>query len=104
MLDVIITLFAFYGLTYIVKEASIFSRVRSWIMLKSTFMAGLLYCWFCTGFHCGWMVYMLHEPFPWHVKGLVLWALAGSAISGLFNALMERLITFPVSNFDQKKE
>lgn len=94
MLDVIIVLFAFYGLSYIVKESSIFSSIRSWIISKSSFMAELFYCWFCVGFHCGWIVYLLHEPMPWHFAAALLWALAGSAISGITNALFNRLVTY----------
>jgi hypothetical protein len=90
MLDAIIVLLSFYGLTYVIKEAEILSRPRQWVMEHSTFMAKMLYCWFCTGFHAGWIVYLLHEiDYSWRL--FICWGLASATISYILNIAVTRL-------------
>lgn len=90
MLDTIIVLLSFYGLTYLIKEADILSPVRNWLMMKSTFITKMLFCWFCTGFHAGWMVYLLHMD-HFNAATLFLYALAGAASASIINAIVNRL-------------
>lgn len=87
MLDAIIVLLSFYGLTYLIKEAEILSSVRNWLMMKSAFFTKMLFCWFCTGFHAGWIVYFLHK-YQWD---LTLYALAGAAAASIINATVNKL-------------
>jgi hypothetical protein len=92
----IITLFSFFGMSYAIKEAELFAVPRNWLMQRSAFMAKLLYCWWCVGFWAGAFVYLLHSgsanafeefnPFEW-----IVWGCAGSAVSALGNAVMNRL-------------
>lgn len=87
MLDALIALFAVFGTAYIAKESSIFAAPRSWLMQRSSFFAALLYCYWCVGFYAGIFVYLLH----WLQIDLFLWGLAGTAICGMGNAVLERL-------------
>lgn len=45
-----------YGLTFLVKDASIIARPRTWLMDRVPGLEGLLACSFCTGFHVGWVL------------------------------------------------
>lgn len=93
MLDAIITVFAIFGFTFAIKETSLLSRPRNWIIRHNTFFANLLSCYFCCGFYSGLAVYLLHENnYDW--RRLILWGLAGSAISFIFNALIIKLTWF----------
>jgi hypothetical protein len=90
LLDALIVLFSFYGLTWTIKESEIFSVPRNWLISKSVFAFKLLDCYFCTGFWCGIAVYLLHEP-AWNLKFLFLWGLASASVSFIVDALVTRL-------------
>lgn len=90
MLDAIITIFSFYGLTWAIKESDLLSRPRNWIMRNSVFMFGLLSCYFCTGFHAGWIIYLLHEQ-KWYWNFFILWGLASASISFILNIIINWL-------------
>jgi hypothetical protein len=95
MLDTIFVILGIYSLTYLIKESSILARPRHWLMMRSQFFAKMLYCFFCTGIHSGWIIYLLHET-HWNVRSFVLWALAGGAISFILNAAVNRLMMVKV--------
>src|ERR1700684_2556305 len=99
MLDALIALFAIFGTAFIIKEASIFSRPRSWLMQRSSFFAALLYCYWCIGMYAGVFVYLLH----WLHIDLLLWGLAGTAICGFGSAVLERLNVWKEVHNDQEK-
>lgn len=88
MLEVIIIFLSFYGMTYLLKESSILSRPRNWIMLKSTFVAQMLFCWFCSG---AWSALMVYGCYQWHYGFIFLWCLAGATFSLFMNAVITRL-------------
>ncbi len=90
MLDAIITILSFYGLTWAIKESDLISRPRNWIMRHSVFMFEMLSCYFCTGFHAGWIIYLLHEK-EWHWNFFILWGLSSAAFSYIINAVVTRL-------------
>lgn len=97
-----IELLGMYGLAWIWKEAEIFSVPRNWLMQRSVFLTKLLWCWWCVGFWAGAFVYLLHSgssssfenfnPFEW-----IVWGCAGSAVSAMGNAVMNRLDFQPVA-------
>jgi len=90
MLDALIVIFSFYGLTWAIKESEILSIPRNWIMRKSVFAFKLLSCYFCTGFWCGIVICLLHENQP-HFNFLILWGLASAASSLILDAIVSRL-------------
>lgn len=45
-----------YGLTFLVKDATIFERPRAWFAKRNGLLAAMLECSFCTGFHVGWVL------------------------------------------------
>jgi len=101
MLETIISLFAIYGLAFLIKESAgpfdVMDKVRSWLMRNKyvgTFSFKLLDCYFCVGCHCGWIVYLLsQESYKWQF--FVLWTLAGGIISLMLNGLLGKLHSSP---------
>jgi len=90
MLDAIIVILCFYSLTWLIKESAILSRPRQWVMEHSVFMAKMLYCWYCTGFYSGLIVYLVHET-NFKFNYFVMWGLSGAAVSLILNVLVTRL-------------
>lgn len=93
MLDTIIILLSFYGMTYFIKESDILARPRNWVMMHSVFMTKMLYCWFCSGFWASVLVYFLNEN-NFHLNSLILWGLAGATFSSFMNAIINKLTFF----------
>ena len=93
----VISIFAVYGLAFLIKESDGPWGLVSWGRNKiinnkyvGVFFYSLLDCYFCVGCHCGWIVYLLnHETFK--IQSFILWALAGGAISLILDTLMSRL-------------
>ncbi len=97
MLDVIIAVCAIFGLAFFIKETEGPWGVMSWVRNKlmrndhvGVFFIKLLECYFCLGFHCGWIVYLLAND-HWSVQFFILWGLAGGVISIMMDALLTRL-------------
>ena len=97
MLETIITLFAIYGLAFLLKDSAgpfdVIDKMRIWLFKNKyvgTFFFKLFDCYFCLGCHCGWMVY-LFSPEPFTLQFFILWTLAGGAISLILNALLMKL-------------
>ena len=90
MLDTIITILSFYGLTFAIQNSDLLSRPRNWIMRHSVFMFQLLSCSFCTGYWVGLIIYLLHEK-EWHGNLFLIWGLASASISYIINAVVDRL-------------
>lgn len=96
-MDIIISLLAIYALAFLIKQSDGPWGIMAWLRNKITlnqyvgvFFFKLLDCYFCLGFHCGWIVYLLHEP-TWKWQFIILWGLAGSAISLIMDAILMRL-------------
>jgi len=97
MLDCIITICAIFGLAFLLKESDGPWGVVAWLRNKlmknehvGVFFYKLLGCYFCLGFHCGWIAYLLHEP-SFTIQFFILWGLAGGIISLIFDALLSKL-------------
>jgi hypothetical protein len=99
MLETIIVIFAIYGLAHAIKETdgpwNLIGRWRN-LMMRIPFIGvqffKLLDCYFCLGFHCGWIVYLLAEQdYKWQF--FILWGLAGASLSLILNALLTKLTT-----------
>lgn len=90
MLDAIITIFSFFGLTWAIQNSDLLSKPRNWIMRQSVFLFELFSCPFCLGFHVGWIIYLIHEK-EWHWNLFILWGLASAAISFIISTIINRL-------------
>ena len=96
-MSIIVCLLSIFGLAFLIKESDGPWGLMSWLRRQlmankyiGVFFYKLLDCYFCLGFHCGWIVYLLQgEPYRWHF--LILWALAGSAISLIMDASLSCL-------------
>jgi hypothetical protein len=97
MIEVIVTLFAIYGLAFLLKDSAGPFDIMDWIRRHlfqlpkvGPFFFKLFDCYFCLGCHCGWIVYLLsHESY--NFQFFILWTLAGGAISLILNGVIERL-------------
>jgi len=97
MLDCIIVICAIFGLAFLCKESDgpwgIIAWTRNRLMQNKfvgLFFFKLLECYFCLGFHCGWIVYLLHEnDYKWQF--FILWGLAGGVIGLTLDALLNKL-------------
>jgi len=87
---IILIAFSFYSLTHALKESTLFDKPRIWLIGLHPFFYQLFSCYFCVGFHSGWIVYLLSH---WKYGEIFLWALASSGISFLLNAVAEKLWT-----------
>jgi len=94
---ILFNLLAIFGLAFLIKESDGPWGIMAWIRNKlmrnkyvGTFFYKLLECYFCIGFHCGWIVYLLSAETPrWNF--LILWGLAGGIFSLILDAALMRL-------------
>jgi hypothetical protein len=96
-MDILITIFAIYGLAFLIKESDGPWGIMAWLRNKlmqnkyvGVFVYKLLDCYFCLGCHCGWVAYLLHEH-TYTPQFFVLWTLAGGSISLILDRVMARL-------------
>src|SRR5713101_7746427 len=96
MLD-IIYLLSIYGLAFVIKEVNgpwgVLSWMRNRLMTNKyvgVFFYQLLSCYFCVGFHCGWMICLLRQK-AFHWEQLLIWGLAGGIFSLVMDSLMNRM-------------
>lgn len=59
--QLIITLFCMYGIMFTLRESNlpIWSYLRDKVLRRLNIINELLSCSFCTGFHAGWLTYLL---------------------------------------------
>lgn len=96
-MELLILFLAIYGLAFALKETDgpwgLIGMARGKLFANKhvgTFFYKLLECYFCLGFHCGWLVYLLSDQ-PFHLQFIILWGLAGGVISLTLN----KLLTWP---------
>lgn len=91
-MELVLTLLCMYGVMFTLRCAQLpgLVQAREFVMQRSMFMNKLLSCSFCTGFHAGWMTYLLMKgtfaPTPMAVYGL-----ASATFCYLFDTLMLKL-------------
>jgi hypothetical protein len=96
-MNVVVIICAIYGLAFAIKQTDgpwgLIARWRNWMMrlpLVGVQFFKLLDCYFCLGFHCGWMTYLLAEnSYKWQF--FILWGLAGGTLSLILDAILARL-------------
>jgi len=90
MLHAIIILFSFFGLTYAIKETSLFNRLRIFLLGIHAFFYELLNCFLCTGFWAGLIVFVIDRWLGWPGQ-LMLWGLASAAVSYITSIVLDKL-------------
>ena len=67
-----LTLFCMYGIMFTLRSAQLpgLAHIRDWLSTHSSLFRKLFDCSFCSGFHAGWLTYVLlnHNLFemqPW---------------------------------------
>jgi len=97
IMKLLIALFAIYGLAFTLSQADgpwgLLNKWRNFMMrlpLVGAQFYKLISCYFCLGFHSGWIVYLLSaEHVTWQF--FTLWALAGGAFSLMMDNVLQRL-------------
>lgn len=71
MTTLIITLLAAVGLSHIIVDSSLLSKLRGWLIKKYSekrpWIIELITCYQCTGFWTGALMGLLLQPIIWHV-------------------------------------
>lgn len=80
--------FLWYGITFSLTSSTLLERPRDYLTARSRFLFQLLNCPFCTGFHAGWVAYLLNNPW----KGY-------SFLSALIEALASAGFCYFLDNF-----
>ena len=95
-MSVVFPILAIFGLAFLIKESDGPWGIMSWARNKlinnkyvGVFFFKLLECYFCVGFHAGWIVYLLTHP-VWKINFIILWGLAGASISLIIDRLLMR--------------
>jgi hypothetical protein len=91
-LNIILILLSILGITYSIKEASLFDRPRVWIISKHPFFAKLFGCPFCVGFYSGLITYSL-EFGTFNIRQLVLFGFVGAIISLFFYMIIDKFFS-----------
>jgi hypothetical protein len=91
---IVVALLAVFGLTFLIKQSDGPWGIINWFRNKlisnqfaGVFFYKLLDCWFCTGCHAGWIVYLLYLTHQF----FIIWVLAGGAICIILGAVHEFL-------------
>lgn len=94
ILNILIAIFAVFGLAFAIKQTDgpwdLIAKWRNWMASLPTIgvqFYKLLDCYFCLGFHCGWIVFLLYYC---HLF-IILWALAGGVICLIMDGVLSRL-------------
>jgi hypothetical protein len=96
-MNIVILICAIYGLAFAIKETdgpwSLISRWRNWMMrlpLVGVQFYKLLDCYYCLGFHCGWIVYLMSAE-SYKLGWALCWGLSGGTACLILNAILTRL-------------
>jgi hypothetical protein len=100
MIDTVILVCSIYGLAFFIKESDgpwgLMAKARNEVMknkVVGVFFYKLLDCWFCTGCHAGWIIYLLSQD-EWHISLFLVWALAGGVISLIMDRVLSKLSVY----------
>jgi hypothetical protein len=91
--SILINILAIITLSYTFRNLDgpfgLFNFIRNKLLTNSyvgVFFYQLLNCAWCFGFHCGYVIYLL-QTHSFSIREFILWGLAGSAISALFEII-----------------
>ena len=100
-MNILIYILAIYGLAFFIKESDgpwgLMGLLRNKLMSNKNvgvFFYKLFDCYFCLGFHCGWLVCLLSGE-SWYPNLLICWGLAGGIICLILDAVLIKLTALP---------
>jgi hypothetical protein len=96
-MNFILCLLAIFGLAFLIKESDGPWGIIAWLrnkLMKNKYVGVFFYklfdCYFCVGFHCGWIIYLLSsDKVLWNF--FILWGLAGGCFCLIINSLLSKL-------------
>lgn len=88
----IFVLLACYGATWFIQNSELLALPRNWLIRRSVWIFKLLSCSFCTGWHVGWMLYLLCSYPTYSVSGFVLWSFASASFNYMTNIILDMFI------------
>lgn len=93
----LLSLLAMYGIAFFLKDSDgpwgIMSWFRNQLMQNKhvgVFFYKLLSCYFCVGFHAGWIVYLLQAN-KISIGGFIVWGFVGAATNYILEGVMMKL-------------
>ena len=96
-MEILIYILTIYGLAFFIKENDgpwgLMALWRNKLMSNKdvgVFFYKLFDCYFCLGFHCGWLVCLLSGE-SWYPNLLICWGLAGGIICLILDAVLVKL-------------
>lgn len=92
-------LIACFGLTFLLVDAAIFSRPRTWVLDRVSFLADMFVCYFCTGVWAAGALWCVKEFAPMVSTPLNM-VLAGATVTYFLSLVMERLDSAPQAEWD----
>jgi hypothetical protein len=97
-MDIIIAIFAIYGLAFAIKETdgpwNVIGRWRNWMMklpVVGVDFYKLLSCYYCTGCWAGLAVYLMTQE-SYKLGWALCYALAGGAVCVIIDTIHTRLL------------
>ena len=88
---VLIFILCCWGLTHILVQGKIFDNARNWLIVKSSFLEGILTCHQCCGFWVGMVLYFIFPGLPlifFHPGDFLLWGFISSGSCSLIRSTL----------------
>ena len=96
-MSVLIFLLCSWGLTHILVVGSIFEFPRNWLIIRSSFLHGILTCHQCCGFWVGLLLYPFVKDLPdlfLSFSDFIFWCFISSGFNAIMNAFILFLLSF----------
>lgn len=91
-MNTILIIFAFYALTFAIKESWLFDKPRIFLIRQSVFLYHLFECYGCVGFYSGIAVYFISNHFhSFNFWEMIMYGLGSSGICLFIDAVISRL-------------
>jgi len=99
-METLFNLLAVIGLYFLLFEsAGPFGFFSFWrgLLMRTKFIGVFFYklfsCPFCSGLHCGYLIYLLSTPIKfWYLNEFLLWSLVGGTTCFLFSLMLDKLM------------
>jgi hypothetical protein len=96
-MEILIYLLAIFGLAFFLKESDgpfdLMAKLRNALMRNKylgVFFYKLFSCYFCCGFHCGYLIYLLINK-NWQFNLFICWGLAGGVSCLILDGVINKL-------------
>lgn len=99
-MDYVLNLLCMYGVMFTLRNAQLplLVRCRDWVTTHSAFFRKMLECSFCTGFHAGWITYLITSyaslfelSLFYNLSSMVFYSFVSATFCYFFDNLMLKL-------------